>query len=177
MDPNICNLLQYKYTTFEHQRFLRLHSPNSPTHTCMDSSAPMSVILRASGIWRLTTSSSRADSVESQQLVQMPSELRVVAFKRFQVSGVQGSGLSGGWGFGLRTSGVPKGIHTRSLRHQGDPTIQLPAVPRGIFDRVDCVGRCSHVLKRRIQSFRKLRPHGFGRSSGASDSRVDGFRA
>ena len=170
MDPNICNLLQYKYTTFEHQRFLRLHSPNNPTHTCMDSSAPMSVIFRASGIWRLTTSSSRADSIESQQLVQMPSELRVVAFKRFQVSGFQGSGLSGGWGFRREFTRV-------SLRHQGDPTIQLPAVPRGIFDRVDCVGRCSHVLKRRIQSFRKLRPHGFGRSSGASDSRVDGFRA
>ena len=86
-----------------------------------------------------------------------------------------GLGLSGFGAF--RGLGVPKGIHTSSLRHQGDPTIQLPAVPRGIFDRVDCVGRCSHVLKRRIQSFRKLRPHGFGRSSGASDSRVDGFRA
>ena len=170
MDPNICNLLQYKYTTFEHQRFLRLHSPNNPTHTCMDSSAPMSVIFRASGIWRLTTSSSRADSIESQQLVQMPSE-----FKGCSLQAFSGLGLSGFGAF--RGLGVPKGIHTSSLRHQGDPTIQLPAVPRGIFDRVDCVGRCSHVLKRRIQSFRKLRPHGFGRSSGASDSRVDGFRA
>ena len=42
-----------------------------------------------------------------------------------------------------------------SLRHQGDPTFQLPAGPRGIFDRVDRVGRCSHVLKLRLQRFKE----------------------